>query len=139
MEKILSVKLPEDVFQKLHRIANFTQKTVSDVIVNTVNATFISPNPPLAPISDELAAMHQMKDTALWDALNPSVTVQQQQRLQTLSTLSGQRPLSQAEINEQEKLLMEHHRSVLRRAQAIAVLSLRGYVVSDEFLRQRIV
>jgi len=139
MEKTLSIQLPEDVFQKLYHIANTTQRTISELIVNTVNATFVTSVPLPEPLAGELAGMHQMKDESLWNAIRPSVTSGQKQRLEALSAIAGERSLSQRELDEQADLLMAHHRSILRRAQAIATLKLRGHVVSDEFLKQTII
>jgi len=56
-----------------------------------------------------------------------------------LNDIASQRALSQTEINEQQELLLHHHRSILRRAQAIAVLTSREHVVSDNFLMQTVV
>jgi len=102
--------------QKLYHIANTTQRTISELIVNTVNATFVTAVPLPEPLAGELAGMRQMKDA-----------------------IAGERSLSQRELDEQADLLMAHHRSILRRAQAIATLKLRGHVVSDEFLKQTII
>lgn len=139
MERTVSIKIPEDVFQKLQRAASLTQQTIDDVIVNTVNATFVAPANLPSPMADELAIMHQMKDEVLWASLPPSVTAQQQHRLQELNEISKQRSLSPDEIDEQQALLEAHHYSVLQRAQAIAILTLRGYKVSDELLAQTVV
>lgn len=138
MERTLSIKLPEDVFQKLQRAADLTQRTVEDVIVNTVNATFVAPPNLSSPIADELAIMHQMKDETLWEMIPPSVTAQQRKRLEELSEVSEQRPLSPDEIDEQLALLEAHHYSILRRAQAITILTLRGHSVSNELLEQTV-
>lgn len=88
---------------------------------------------------DELDAMKQATDDALWIAINPSVSPQQRERLAELNALGGEQELTPAEYNEQETLLMVHHRSVLRRAKAIAVLTLRGYSISDEQLNQSVI
>ena len=82
----------------------------------------------------DMASMQQMKDEALWEALHPSVTAKQQQRLQVLN--ENQPNLSVTERDEQQALLTAHHHSVLRRAQALAILTLRGHTISDELLMQ---
>lgn len=137
-ERILSITLPEDVFQTLQYVANNSHRTIDEVIAKTVNATFRSPAELPPPLAAELAGMLQAKDELLWAALNPSVTVKQQLRLQELNEVARQRTLTQAEVAEQEHLLMVHHYAVLRRAQAIAILTLRGYHVSDERLQQTV-
>ena len=139
MARTLSIKVPEDVFRKLEQVAHSTQQTIDDVIVNTVNAAFVAPADLSSPIADELAAMRQMKDETLWASLRPSITTQEQNRLQKLNLVSTERPLSEDERAEQQALLQAHHHSVLRRAQAIAILTLRGHSVSDEVLRQTVV
>lgn len=138
MERTLSIKMPEDVFQRLQYVADNSQRTIDDVIVNSVNATYAAPVDLPAPLADELAGMRQAKDETLWDALHPSMTVTQQQRLEELNELSDERPLTQNELEESEALLFAYHRSVLRRAQAMAILSLRGYNISDELLQQTV-
>ena len=139
MEMTRSVQVPEDIFHKLQNIAKFTHRTITDIIVNTINATFVSPTPLPAPISDELASMNLMKDDSLWDAINPSVTPKERQRLEVLNSVSKQRSLSSEELSEQQDLLMAHHHSVLRRAQAIAILTLRGYDISEQQLRETVI
>lgn len=139
MERTLSVNMPEDVFQKLYHAANFTQQTVNDVIVNLVNAMFVVPTDLSDPIVDELAAMRQMKDELLWQAIHPSVTPEQQDRLYKINALATERILSPDEVQEQQTLLTMFHHAVLRRAQAIAILTLRGHVISDDSLMQSVV
>ena len=139
MERTLSIKLPESVFQKVQRAATHTQRTIDDIIVNTLNAAFVAPSDIPAELADELASMHYDKDEMLWQALRPSINAKQRKRLQELSEQTNERALTPAELEEQNVLLLAHHRSVLRRAQAIAILTLRGYTVSDERLLQTIV
>lgn len=138
MTKTVSIEMPDDVFQKLQRAASLTQRTVDDVIVTMVNTTFAAPADLPPQIANELAIMRQMKDEALWQALSPSITAQEQQRLQELNAVSEQRSLSPDELEEQQVLLEAHHYSVLRRAQAIAILTLRGHTISDELLAQTV-
>lgn len=139
MDRTLSITIPEDVFKKLQHAANSTQQTIDDVIVNTVNITFAGPTGLPETLADELAVMRQMKDQELWEMVEPSSTTQQRERLDTLNIISEQRPLSLAEIQEQQTLLAAHHRSVHHRAQAIAMLALRGHEVSDKHLAETVI
>lgn len=138
MERTLSIKMPEDVFQKLQYVANNSQRTIDDVIVKSVNATYAAPANLPAPLADELAGMSQAKDETLWNALHPAMTETQQQRLQELNERSDERELTQSELAERETLLNAYHRSVLRRAQAMTILSLRGYDISNDLLQQTV-
>ena len=134
MERTFSITVPENVFQKIYTVATVTDRTIDDVISSTVNATYTAPADIPASIANELASMQQMKDQDLWDAIVPSVTSMQQERLSELNKLANERELVLSELNEKEELLIKHHRSVLRRAQAIAILTLRGYTITDDLL-----
>ena len=109
MDRTLSINISEDLFQKLQLAAKTTQRSIADVIINTINATFVAPPDLPAPMAAELAVMPQMKDDALWERLRPSVTAQQQQRLHDLTLISEQRALSPDERDEQKTLLEAHH------------------------------
>jgi hypothetical protein len=87
------------------------------------------PVPPDLPpeLADELASMHLFSDDALWAATAPSLSPTEQHRLSQLNHLASQRALTDAEQAEQERLLAAYHRSVLRRAQALAILAQRGH------------
>ncbi len=68
---------------------------------------------------------------ALRAASRPTFTVEQQRKLQALNDLEDERPLTEDEQAERAGLLAEYERSMLRRAQAFAVLAQRGYSVPD--------
>lgn len=138
MERTISITVSEALFQKIHSIASATNRTIDDVIATTVDATYTAPVDIPAPIANELAVMQQAKDDALWDAISPSVSPQQRERLVELNAISNERELLPAELNEKQDLLMAHHHSILRRAQAIAILTLRGYSISDDLLRSSV-
>lgn len=134
MERTFSVTIPEHVFQKIVTVATATQRTVDDVISSTVNATYTAPDGIPLTLANELASMQQMKDQDLWDAIKPVMTAEQQERLNELNELAGEETLSSSELNEKDDLVMLYHHSVLRRAQAIAILTLRGYTITDDQL-----
>lgn len=134
MERTFSITIPENVFQKIVTVATATERTIDDVISNTVNATYTAPDGIPSTLANELASMQQMKDAALWNALEPSFTTKQQKRLSDLNELGSEQMLASSESNEKEELMVQYHRSVLRRAQAIAILTLRGYTITDEHL-----
>ena len=123
----VSVGLPKSVFLKLERAAQLTRRSVEDVLISTVNAALVeSPNLP-AELTNELAAMHLFSDEALQAAAQPSLSPSEQLRLSQLNDLAGERPMTQAEAAEQADLLAAYHRSVLRRAKALAILAQRGH------------
>lgn len=129
LEQTRTVQLPEGVFQKLQRAAELTYRSIDEILESTINATLVAP-PDLPPVlANELAAMNLLSDAALWAATHPSISPAEQQRLQQLNHLAGERTLSEAEAAEQTALLAVYHRSVLRRAQALAILLQRGHSI----------
>lgn len=128
----ISIALPQPVYRKLERAAALTHRPVADILTTVVNATL--PDTPELPqgLADELAAMHILNDAALWAAAQPSLSPAEQMRLEQLNELGAARALTVAEAAEQEQLLSAYHRSVLRRAQALAILTQRGHPLPSE-------
>jgi len=128
----VSVRLPKSVFLKLERTAELTHRSVEDVLVTTVNAALVEPPGLPTDLTNELAAMHLLSDEALQAMTHPSLSPADQVRLSQLNHKAGERPLAQSEEAEQEHLLTAYHRSVLRRAKALAILAQRGYPLPVE-------
>jgi hypothetical protein len=121
------VKLPKPIFLKLKRAAELTHRSVEEVLIAMVNAVLVEPPGLPADLANELAAMYLFSDEALWAAAQSSLSPAEQLRLRQLNRKAGERPLTDAEKAEQEKLLAAYHRSVLRRAKALAILAQRGH------------
>ena len=127
----MSVTLPRSVFLKLDRAAQLTHRSVEDVLATTVNAALVGPPGLPTEMADELAAMHLFSDEALLAAAQPSLSPAEQFRLNQLNHKAGERPLTQAEKAGQEHLLNAYRRSILRRAQALSILTQRGHPLPD--------
>jgi len=124
---IISVQLPEPLFQRLKRVAELTHRSLEELAATTLEAAL-----PLAPdvppeIANELTAMHLFNDEALWAATAPSLSPTDETRLTQLNSASAARALTRAEQAEQHSLIAAYHRSVLRRAKALALLAQRGH------------
>jgi len=129
-EKMVTVELPASIFRKLQRAAELTYRPLGELLTSTLNAVLVAPSGLPADLADELAAMHVLSDDALWSATRPSLAAAEQHRLQHLNHAAGERPLTQAEEAEQTALIHAYQRSLLRRAQAPAILAQRGYQIS---------
>ena len=104
-----------------------TYRSVDDIVAATVDAALVeSPSVP-AELAADFAAMHLLSDQALQAAAQPSLSPADLQRLRQLNHGAGGRGLTQAEATEQTALLNAYHVSVLRRAQALAILAQRGH------------
>jgi hypothetical protein len=128
----VSVQVPEPIFRKLKRAADVTCRPVEEVLAATLNAALPEPSGLPPEMADELASMHLFSDDALWAATEPSLSPAEKRRLGQLNRIAGERPMTKAEKAEQEQLLAAYHRSVLRRAQALAILAQRGHPIPTE-------
>jgi predicted transcriptional regulator len=129
-DKTVTIQMPEETWRRLQRVADLTYRSVTDVLVTTLNAALNAPGDIPAELADELAAMHVLSDEALWAAAQPTLSPAEQTRLAQLNHLAGERALTEPEAAEQVALLNAYHRSVLRRAQALAILTQRGHTLS---------
>ena len=134
-EKMITMELPEPAFRKLERAAELTYRSVGDILVSTIDATLVAPPNLPSDLANELAAMHLLSDDWLRASVQPSLSPAEQHRLQQLNHSAGERPLTPAEKTEQAILLKAYHRSVLRRAQAMAILAQRGHPISQKNLQ----
>ena len=126
-EQTLTVRLPASVVAKLKRAAALTYRSVDDIVATTVDAALAEPPSVPADLAAEFGAMHLLSDQALQAAAQPSLSPAELFRLRQLNHAAGERSLTQAEEAEQTALLNVYHMSVLRRAQALAILAQRGH------------
>lgn len=123
----LTINLPEATIRTLRRAAELTFRSMDDVVLNALNVIFTAP-PNLPPeLGSEFAAMHSLSDEALQTASTSALSPAQQGRLNQLSHAGGERNLTPAEHAELASLLNLYDQSVLRRAQALAILAFRGH------------
>jgi hypothetical protein len=127
----ISVQVPEPVFRRLERVAAVTHRSVADVLTTSVNLALPRISDLSDDLADELAAMSMLSDEALW-AAESAFSPAQQRQLEQLSHAGGLRTLSGIEAAELKQLVDLQDRSVLRRAQAFAILAHRGYNLPDQ-------
>ncbi len=128
VEKI-PINVPEPLYLRLQGISVFAHRSVEEILTSAV-AVALPPSPDLPPsVANELAEMIWLSDQALWDATIPTFTAKEQTRLAELNDLEDTRALRVDEQQEQAQLLAAYERSVLRRAQAFAILSRRGHQI----------
>lgn len=128
-EQTLTVRLPASVVAKLRRAAALTYRSVDDIVASTVDAALAEPPSVPEELAAEFAAMHLFSEQALQAAAQPSLSPAELHRLRQLNHAAGERSLTQAEAAEHTSLLAAYHYSVLRRAQALAILAQRGHEI----------
>lgn len=130
MAQTLTLTLPDSVVWKLQRASELTYLSMDEIVAGAVDATLIGEQMLPAALEAELAVMHLFSDEALWTATYPSISLFEQERLAQINELAHERPLSRAEELEQQALLDAYNRSMLRRAQALALLKQRGHDIT---------
>jgi prophage DNA circulation protein len=125
----ISVPVPEPLYHRLERVATLTRRSIADMLASAITVVLPSASDLPEPLADELAGMMWLSDAKLRAATRPTFTSQQQKRLSELNDAGDERPLTESEQAECARLLAEYERSVLRRAQAFAVLTQRGHRV----------
>lgn len=126
LEKTITVTLPQITLQRLEETAIQTQRSVDELLTQTIEAMFVSPS----TLPSDWSALHLMSDKKLWKLFQAPLSDADQTRLHTLNHLAGERTLTESESAEQSALLERYQQAVLRRAQAMAVLKLRGHQIS---------
>lgn len=139
MSQTLTITLPDSVFQKLTRVAQLTYQTVDEVVASTVETSLPGGTDLPDALAAELAAMHLYSDDALWTATEPTLSPYELRRMEQLRDLADARDLNLREDAERMALLSAYDRSVLRRAQALALLKQRGHDLSSFFEQPRAV
>lgn len=124
----LQITIPLVVLEKLESVAKASHRTLDEVVAESVDAVVPSRIVGLpADLFGELLGMMRYSDTALQSALLPTISLVEDRRLRELTQISKDRDLTEPEAEEQKRLLIKSQHSIIRRAQALAILKERGY------------
>ena len=103
---------------------------MDEIVAGVVDATLTGGQELPTALEGEVAAMRLLGDQALWAAVYPSISQFEQERLAQLNEIAHERSLFQSEALEQQALFDAYNRSMLRRAQALALLKQRGHDIT---------
>jgi hypothetical protein len=124
----ITVTLPEDIYRRLHDVAQNTHQPLEDVVYQSIEGN-LPPSLidlPLA-LQQELTPLLKMDDRALWTIARQHLSSKQWQRHQRLLAQAQQDRLSEQEQEELTHLRTLTDQFVLRRSYALAILKWRGY------------
>jgi hypothetical protein len=100
------------------------------VLLQQLKDAFAAPLPDLAPEEQrEQEALRLLSDDALWTIAREQMSKDRQVRMQTLMAANSQGILDDAQRSELEALVAQGQRLSVRKAQAAALLTERGYPV----------
>ncbi len=126
----VTLPVPDHIYDRARRIAEGTSQAIEAVLLQQLQDAFTEPLPALAPDEQrELEALTFLSDDALWTIAREHMPEDRQARLQALMDANSQGTLDDAERSALEALVVQGQRLSVRKAQAAALLTERGYPV----------
>lgn len=130
--QIVTLELPESLYQSAAQVAEATQRSVADIVQESLAHTL----PPLDDVSPaeatELARLSTLDDAALWQVGNSTMPADEQTTLEQLLVRQSEGALSANEERHLQILLDEYGRLLVRKAHAWLLLARRGYRVPPQ-------
>ena len=122
--------VPQEVYDRVRQIAEETAQPVDQVMLDYLR-TMADSLPALAPDEEaELAALRNLSDDALWTIARESMPENLQAQMQTLMDKNSLGTIASEERSELESLVERGQRLMLRKSEAAALLTRRGYKVT---------
>jgi hypothetical protein len=131
----VTLPVPDYIYDRAHRIAEVTSQSIEAVLLEQLEEVFAEPLPALLPDEQrELDALRHLSTEALWTIVRERMPEEKQARMQTLMGTNSQGALDNAQHAELDLLVKQGQRLGLRKAQAAALLTERGYRVTFDCL-----
>ncbi len=132
------LNVPAPLYQRVRRTADSMRRSVEDVLLDSVAMAL----PPLTglpnEVSDDLASLAFMNDSALWNVARSLLPAEHHHRMDELLARKGQGRLTAQEQQVLDQLVNDYETLVLRRSQAALLLQRRGYDMSDPSILSRL-
>ena len=129
----VTLPVPDYIYDRARQIAEATAQPLETVLVKQLEEAFAEPLPTLPPDEQrELDALANLSDDALWTIAREQMPQDKQARMQVLMDGNNFGTLNEAEYAELEKLVDQGQRLMLRKSQAAALLTDRGYKVTSK-------
>jgi hypothetical protein len=119
-----TLTVPKDIYIRVSQIAQERSRPVDDVMLDYLR-TLAAPLPP--DEEAELDALKSLSDDALWTIAREQMAADLQQRMQTLMDRNSSGAITADEYSELEALVDRGQRLMLRKSEAAAILTGRGY------------
>lgn len=123
---MFTLNIPDEVVAAARRIAEATEQPVEEVLLSRLKTAF--PLPVLPPDEEaELEALKRLSDDALWTIAREQMPDDAQNRLQQLMDKNSRGTITPEEHGELERFTDRGQRLMLRKSEAAALLTKRGY------------
>lgn len=129
-----TLTVPEEVYERAQRIADETEQSVDDVLIDHLKSLPDS-LPELTPDeAEELAALRRLSDDTLWTIARERLPRDIGERMQVLMDKNNFGTITDEEYQEQAGYVERGDRLMLRKSEAMTILVERGYTVRLEDL-----
>jgi hypothetical protein len=118
----VTVTLPDEVYQRVQRLAQLTQREVADVLTDTISISL----PDLQLHADALAPVTTLSDAAVLAAADLQLAPADDARLSILLHAQQAGHLDEPERQELAALMQRYNEGLLRKAHALAEAVRRG-------------
>jgi hypothetical protein len=126
----ITLQLPEDVHRRLQSVAQATHQPLEEVVYQSIQGNLPPSVEDLpAELRDELAALQNVNDEALWAVAREPLPPDKWRRHQQLLLKNQARGLKEKEREELGQLREMADRLVMRRSYALALLKWRGHTL----------
>ncbi len=124
--------VPEEVYARARQIAEETSQLVDEVMIEYLR-TLSTPLPTLLPEEEaELDALKKLSNDALWTIAREQMPDDLQIRMQDLMDKNSFGAITSDEYIELEGLVERGQRLMVRKSEAAALLTQRGYKVTPK-------
>lgn len=132
-----TLNIPEEVFQRAQKIAQATSQSVESALLEQLRLWTDA-----APLLDddeeaELQALRYLSDDALWTIAREQMANDLQAQMQVLMDKNTSGDITSDEYAKLSQLVERGQRLMLRKSEAAALLTQRGYTVSKKDMAAR--
>lgn len=132
-DRTITLTLPEAVFQRAQETADASSLSIEAVFTQSIGRLLPPLEDDLSPSQRaELTVFALKSDEELRSVASAFVDMERQTKLEELAMLQKTRPLTPDEQIELDRLLDFSYQFMLRKAEAMRLLALRGYKVFPE-------
>ena len=126
-DRVITLVLSERAYESARRIAETNAQPIEQILQQRLESVL----PSSLPLDEktELSALKLLSDDALWTIAREQMPRDQQERLRVLLALNKRSDLMPSETSELDDLLSRSDQVMLRKAEAAALLTERGYTV----------
>lgn len=125
----ITVKLPEEIIERIKRAARATKRPVNQILADIVRTALPSLEKIPPEYRQELEAMESMSDEQLWKTTEELLSSQSQRQIARLLRKNGRESLTKTEEQTLTRLRKEADRLMMRRSYAYLLLKSRGYSI----------